>query len=122
MTTAITINTARIRKLTDLVIANNTTTSNYLDADKLANFDRILITAPATLTHSVVVNVGYDVADDSVLVALQDPAGTDVTLAQGKAIVLPITLPAASISVVSSGNEGGARTFHVFGHVRRGIS
>ncbi len=120
-TTPIVINTQRIQKITDLTIASGGTVSNYLDADKLAEFDRIVITAPSTITNTVKVKVGYDTADDSVLVFLQDPPGTDITLAVNKSVILPINLPAVSLAAVSSGAEAQDDVFHVFGHVRAGI-
>ena len=100
--------------LTALVIANSGTTSGTIKADE---FERqgcigINIQAPAALTGTLTVEISLD--DGSTFAAWQSPPGTDITVAQAKAITVAFS-GWDELRVKSDASEGAERTILIRG-------
>lgn len=107
-------------KLGTLTIPNADTKSNaFTDARTFAGLDSLLIICPAALTGAVKLE-SAPAADsvDADFRTVQQPAGTDIALAAGKAVL--IERPAfVNIRVKSGGAEAAARDFILIGSMCR---
>ena len=100
----------------ELVIPINTDVSSELeDARMLGSNCSITAMAPAALTNACKLEIGDSEGN---FATGQHPAGTDIALAAGKAVVLP-PIAASQLRVKSAGNEAAARTFRVLVQVWR---
>ena len=95
-------------QLESLVISSGSTASNALDIN---GREAIGIGAPSTVSSTITVMV--DQTGSTSWVTLQSPPGTDVEIAEGKAIVLT-AIPFPRIQLQSSTGEVGTRTFYVW--------
>ena len=100
-----------------LTIANGAAVSDEFSRDVFRSCRSIcLVSNDAALTN--VVSLQAYPMDDTATTprTVQSPPGTDITLAAAKAVVLT-ALPFARIRLQSAGNEGGTRTWDVWGEV-----
>lgn len=86
-----------------LTIANNGTASNVID---VSGAKSIAICGPATLTGTVSIQIS---ADGLTFFKVQ-VGGSDAVVTVDDATIIP-DLPAKYLRLLSSGAEGGARTF-----------
>ena len=93
--------------LPDLVIPNSTAVSNVIDKEVYRAADRFLIGAPATQPDTVTVEVSFDAGTS--YHTLQS-AGSDISLAAGKATVI-LAAGWDKMRLASSGNVAAERTF-----------
>ena len=103
--------------LADLVIPNGTKPSNVISGRILRTVKSISITAPATLTGTISIQIPDGIGTSPTFTNLQSPPGTDITIALSKSIVIT-SMPMHGIRVNSGSNEGAERTFKVFGEER----
>lgn len=93
-----------------MVVASGGTGSNALPDGALYNRKSLTIIAPGTLPETA--NIEVDRGDGSYAV-LQSPAGTDIVIAAGKAVVLSFGgfLPFFGLRI-KTGATAAERTFH----------
>ena len=108
---------ASIMRVGTFTIANGTADSNVLNRDDFGRCESfVLISQDAALTNVCTLECGNAVSATN-WATVQSPPGTDVTLAADKAV--PVTAaPFPSLRIHSAGNEGGARTWEVWGEIR----
>jgi hypothetical protein len=94
-----------------LTILNGAALSDQIsDPRLLGEAASVTIIGPAALTNVCKVEVGEKAA--GTFGTMQNPSGTDVAIAAGKAVVLP-PFGAGAIQIRSAGNEGADRVFQV---------
>lgn len=100
--------------LGNLTIPSGAQPSNVISGRVLRTVGSVSITAPATLTGVVTVQVPDGIGASPTFTTLQDPPGTDITLVASRTIIIT-PVPAHGIRVNSGVNEGAERVFPMSG-------
>lgn len=110
------LETSNIIQLGTFTIANGAAASNVISADVYTGFSALMIFAPATLTNTIVIQTGNAPFDAGpTFETVQSPPGTDVTIPQGKAVVITaFPFPCIRVATQAGANEGQQDVFQLW--------